>query len=224
MTAQEQQVEEVAARAPQKQKRRLRDADRSRAAILESAEQLFAERGFDGASLAAIASAAKVSVGLPAYFFNSKEELYTAVLDHVFTRRDGALRRVIAEAEALLDPAEDDNTPAVRHLIGGYLDYLLKHPSSVWLLTRDALEKANTRVAQPRLFHEFVEGTIRILQGAGVKEASVDGEHLVLSIIAMCYFPLEHDATIVSGMGRRAWTPAFREQRVDHITRLLLWC
>jgi AcrR family transcriptional regulator len=74
----------------------LKDAKRARAAadrdgeaaspsarerILEKAEQLFAEYGFDGASIRQIGLAAGVPLALLGYHFGSKEGLYRAVFD-----------------------------------------------------------------------------------------------------------------------------------------------
>ena len=63
---------------------RIRDAERSRLAILDAAEQLFAEQGYDATSLTQVGAAAGVSRGTPGYFFRSKPELYQAVLDRSF--------------------------------------------------------------------------------------------------------------------------------------------
>jgi len=62
---------------------RRRDAAASRRAILDAAEQLFAQRGYDRASLGEIGRRAGVSAALPAYFFGCKEALYAAVLDRL---------------------------------------------------------------------------------------------------------------------------------------------
>lgn len=43
--------------------------------ILSTALKVFAEKGYDNATIADIAKAAKVSVGLPLYYFNNKEEI-----------------------------------------------------------------------------------------------------------------------------------------------------
>ena len=48
-----------------------RNATRSRAAILDAAERLFAERGYDATSLTEVGAAAGVSRGTPGYFFGS---------------------------------------------------------------------------------------------------------------------------------------------------------
>lgn len=201
---------------------RTRDADRSRAAILDAAEQLFADLGFQGASLAAIADRATVSVGLPAYFFGSKEALHDAVLHRVFDRRNAALDEVATRAEQVLDDDPEAGEEALRLLIRGYVDFLLFNPTFVWLLTRDALEHAGRREELPRHDQRFADRMVAVMTRAGVAEAALAPEQLFLSLIGMCYFPLEHDATIVAGMGQRGWTRAFQDRRVDHIVRLLL--
>lgn len=202
-------------------RKRIRDSARSHAAILAAAEETFAALGFQGASLAAIADRAGVSVGLPGYFFGSKEALHRAVLAAVLRRRDEALAAVAATAEQLLEPPDPAPQAALECLISGYTDFLMANPTFVSLLTRDALERTDQRESAPRHATEFAARAMRIMARAGVREADEDPEQLLLSVIAMCYFPLEHDSTIVAGMGMRAWTASFQRKRVSHIVRLL---
>lgn len=54
--------------------------DESQARILDSAEALFAARGFNGVSVKDIAKAAQVDTSLVHYYFASKAGLFTAVL------------------------------------------------------------------------------------------------------------------------------------------------
>jgi AcrR family transcriptional regulator len=61
------------------------DAD-NRSRLLHAASDVFAEYGFEGASLRAIADAAGVSFQLIAYYFGSKEELWVATVDYLFER------------------------------------------------------------------------------------------------------------------------------------------
>lgn len=58
----------------------------NRARLLQAASDAFAEFGFEGASLRAIADAAGVSFQLIAYYFGSKEELWVATVDYLFDR------------------------------------------------------------------------------------------------------------------------------------------
>lgn len=77
-------------------------SERTRAAILDAAEPLFAPHGLVGVSMRQIAAAADVDLSLVAYHFESKLALYNAVIDRVmveFTER----------RTELLDELERDN-------------------------------------------------------------------------------------------------------------------
>ncbi len=53
--------------------------------ILDTAERLFSENGFDGASTRAIANEAGVNMAMLNYYFGSKEGLYKAVFERKFS-------------------------------------------------------------------------------------------------------------------------------------------
>jgi AcrR family transcriptional regulator len=58
----------------------------NRSRLLHAATDAFAESGYEGASLRAIADNAGVSFQLIAYYFGSKEELWVATVDYLFER------------------------------------------------------------------------------------------------------------------------------------------
>jgi len=58
----------------------------NRSRLLQAATDAFAEYGYEGASLRAIADNAGVSFQLIAYYFGSKEELWLATVDYLFER------------------------------------------------------------------------------------------------------------------------------------------
>jgi AcrR family transcriptional regulator len=58
----------------------------NRSRLLHAASDVFAEFGYEGASLRAIADNAGVSFQLIAYYFGSKEELWVASVDYLFER------------------------------------------------------------------------------------------------------------------------------------------
>lgn len=85
-------------------------AGRSR--LLDAAEALFAQKGYDGASLREITRAAGVELGLASYHFRNKDDLF----------RQALLRRAPAMSEALgraLDVALGDQ-------VGGRVTAILK--------------------------------------------------------------------------------------------------
>ncbi len=91
-----------------------------REAILDAAEPVFAEGGYDETRVSEVADAAGVSVGTLYGVVGSKAELYAAVL----SRRLPELLTVAREA-ALLGRSSLDH---LERGIDGYLRYLLAHP------------------------------------------------------------------------------------------------
>ena len=85
--------------------------------ILDAAERLFAEHGYDGVTLRQIAKKADVDVALTNYHFGSKRELFTAV----FHRRSVFLNDIRNNAlEACLDSA-GSQPPLLEDIIEAYL-------------------------------------------------------------------------------------------------------
>ena len=98
---------EPAARAPQRRRGQLRVA-----ALLEAAAAIFAEKGFDAATMTEIAARAKAPIGSLYQFFPSKEALADALLERFGDRVAAAFRAIEARnaamsatalADALLD-------------------------------------------------------------------------------------------------------------------------
>jgi AcrR family transcriptional regulator len=85
-------------------------ADERRAGILDIAERLFAERGFDFVTVRDIAAAAGVTHPLIYYHWGSKRDLLAAVLE----RNQSRVRRLTAD---LTDPRE-----AILSIIENYLE------------------------------------------------------------------------------------------------------
>lgn len=80
-----------------------RPSDYTRQRILKSAIDLFAERGFEGASVRAIVTKARVNQAAINYHFKGKEGLYREVLKIAFDRfaLDNGLDQEAAREEAL---------------------------------------------------------------------------------------------------------------------------
>ncbi|MGE0045673.1 MAG: TetR/AcrR family transcriptional regulator [Hyphomonadaceae bacterium] len=76
------------ARAKTEEVKRTRDAQATQRALLEAGARLFAEAGYDGATLERLAAGAGVTKAMVRYHFKDKAGLYRAVLletfDHVF--------------------------------------------------------------------------------------------------------------------------------------------
>ena len=67
------------------------DPDQRREQILDAANALFAERGYDEVSIEDIASAAGVTRGLVHHYFGGRKEVYIALLERIGTMREEQL-------------------------------------------------------------------------------------------------------------------------------------
>lgn len=212
----------AATEAPKK-----RDAARSREAILDAAERLFAQRGFDGASLADIGASAGVSRGTPGYFFASKEGLYAAVLERVDARRDAALRPAFAPLVAwATDDGQATGVTLERVLgraIDGYLAFLYEHPSYVALIEREAID-GGRRLAAMSHHSTVIEDALQALRRSAGRHGlrSFDVRSVKLSFVALCFFPLAHRATFLPAIGLDPDSPRFLAQRRRHVLDILL--
>jgi TetR/AcrR family transcriptional regulator len=115
---------------PERRRGRVHNAEGAREAILNAAETVFAEHGFDGARVDAIAETAGYNKSLLFQYFGDKLGLYEAV-----TRR--ADRKITEFEMRVLAPILEDETIAsdaprfktfLETMIGGLFDYLLNHP------------------------------------------------------------------------------------------------
>lgn len=86
----------------------------SRSAILDSAEVAFAELGYGGASIRAIARDANVNQAMVHYYYQNKDQLFTAVIE----RRAGEIN---ARREAALERLFEDRLPTLEVLIEALL-------------------------------------------------------------------------------------------------------
>src|SRR5262249_42737265 len=192
-----------------------RAAVRPRQAILDAAERLFAERGYEAATMSEIGSAAGLSAGTPAYFFRSKVDLYRAVLGRAFEETSALIRA--------WHLGEVDFEQSVRDAVGSYLNFLAAHPNFVRLVIRDAIEGGRFLQGLPEHVASLGEAMPRLIseQQGGRLRDGVDPAHLLLSGISLCWFPMVAVA-LTRDLGFQADSPQFVEARKQQVSELLL--
>jgi TetR/AcrR family transcriptional regulator len=197
---------------------RVRNPDRSRAAILDAAERLFAEQGYDATSLNQVGAAAGVSRGTPGYFFGSKAELYQAVLDRSFTEVRDAVRKGRARALASNESPETILAGAV----SDYFDFLAARPNFIRLIEREALNGVRLPESVSHL-SAGQEALAAISAELGLDDSpSGDAAHLLLSIISLCWFPLIHARTVAPAVGVGLEDAEDLERRKRQVISLVL--
>jgi TetR/AcrR family transcriptional regulator len=193
--------------------KRSRDAQRSREQILDAAEKLFAERGYEATSLQLVGTAAGVSRATPGYFFGSKEGLYRAVFNRAFTRVDAIIHEAYAEAGDV-EPRE-----AIATIVSAYLS--IPH-QFVRLSDREALSGGKTiQDIEPRL-SQLRSSLDRLDALTGKQLKEVPPTLLLICIVALAWYPVSHAATMLPALNLDIDDPAFRAEYTTFVTDLLL--
>jgi TetR/AcrR family transcriptional regulator len=141
-----------------------RDSEATRAALVSAATELFARKGFAGATTQEIARGAGVNKAMIGYHFGGKASLYETILVSGLTHVTGRLRSVVA-SEAGAD-----------QLLSGLLDALLDmhetRPALSALLLREAMSGGEhlSDEALPQFVKVF--GTVREIVKRGVREGA----------------------------------------------------
>jgi TetR/AcrR family transcriptional regulator len=197
---------------------RIRDAERSRGAILDAAERLFAEQGYDATSLTQVGALAGVSRATPGYFFGSKQELYRAVLTRSFAEVKEAVR---AGRERALASSQSPEV-ILAGAVSDYFDFLAARPHFVRLIEREALSPGPLRDEVGHL-SAGQEALAAISAELGLDDApSGEAAQLLLSVISLCWFPLIHARTVAPAVGVSLNDPEELERRKQHVISLVL--
>jgi TetR/AcrR family transcriptional regulator len=188
---------------------------RNRALILEAAEEVFAAKGFDGASTAEIAARAGLPKANLHYYFATKEAVYRAVIAdtlHLWL--------------SLFDHIAPDDDPA--EALGGYIRRKMRHSFEHPLPSRIfALEV----IRGAPVIHDFLAGELRAWveeKGRVIRAGSDQGRiaaleptHLFFTIWAATQTYADFEAQITAVLGREQ-IAGDRELATEQLVGLLL--
>jgi len=157
-----------------------RQFDRKLHHILRHAAQVFSEKGYEGASIRDISRASRVSLSGLYYYCESKQKLLYLIQIYTFT---SILQQLEKRLAGVADPEE-----RLRILIENHLDYFLRHPVEMKVLSHEdeALENPYRKeVAEiKRRYYAIGRGIFEELQKAG-RVRRINPRVAVLSLFGM---------------------------------------
>ncbi len=106
-----------------------RDAEAKLQHILRHSAQIFAEQGFEGASIRDISRATGVSLSGLYYYFESKQKLLYLLQQSAFSNIMERLRTRLARV--------DDPEARLRALVQNHIEYFLSHPNEMKVLAHE---------------------------------------------------------------------------------------
>lgn len=122
--------------------------------ILEVAETLFSEKGFDGTSIRDISKVAKINVAMISYYFGSKERLLQSLLVYRTTDIKSQLELLVEEN---IEPIEK-----VNKLIEIYINRINNNKGIYRILNFELSSKKREQNLQA--FTEFRKGNLKYLE------------------------------------------------------------
>ena len=189
-----------------------RDPD-TRERILEAADRLFGELGFDATATRLIAERCGVNKALIHYHFGNKQRLFDAVLDRYYERLGEALRPLLAEGMPLRE--------RLMTLIDGYMDFLTEHQRFSRMVQREIAGGRHLERIREHMLPLFQAGSM-VLSSTYPHAAAGDlaAPHLLISFYGMIvsYFTY---SPIVEGLLLEDPLSAERlNQRKAHLRRM----
>ncbi|HYW27557.1 MAG TPA: helix-turn-helix domain-containing protein [Terriglobales bacterium] len=192
-----------------------RDAERSRQTIIDAAERLFADLGYEAVSMERIGRAAGLSRGAPGYFFGSKVALYRAVLQRMFE----ATEQLVAETNRQLTAVADgDLDGALEIVVENLLEFLYERPTFLTLVQREALRRTGL-MEGTRAHLTLLRTTLTIAEKLDWTSVATNPQQLLLTLLGLCWFPLANPPLIRDLGGQLDRT--FVEARKRHVVALL---
>lgn len=128
------------------------DAEATKRRILQSAVELFSERGLDGTSIREIAAGAGVTLATVHHYYGSKESLLESCMASVYDELGEMaveLNEVLSRGDSLRD--------TIAHAVSVSFRFALKHRTTVRLLVRSSIATGRTPDrGQKMLLEEFL--------------------------------------------------------------------
>ena len=183
---------------------RSRDPERTRAEILEVATREFAEHGFSGARVDEIAERTRTTKRMLYYYFDSKEGLFTAVLERAYAG--------IREAERAVDVEHLDPVAAIRSLAELTFDHHEAHPDFIRLVSIENIHRAEHIAGNPEFAGlntpvlDLIERILARGRSDGVFRRDVDAVDLHMVISSYCVFQVAN---------RHTWAALFDRDLLD---------
>jgi AcrR family transcriptional regulator len=202
---------------------RQRDAERTRAEIIDVAIAEFARNGYSGARVDEIAAKTRTTKRMIYYYFGGKEQLYIAALEHSYATARQAER---------VDVEHLDPVSAIRALAQLTFDHHESHPDFISLVAIENIHRGEY-IAKSAALGELNSSAVLVIDdiltrgyasGVFLRHAEAIDIHLMIS--ALCFFRISNRYTFGAAFGIDLHDPArrhhYREMVGDMIVSYLV--
>ncbi len=182
--------------------------------IIDSAEDVFHQKGYDGARMQEIADKANINKGLLHYYFKTKDSLFETVLSIAF-------RKVLTQLESILlqeIPLEEK----INLIVDKYMDMLSKNTSLPRFVMNELSKNPDRFVAKhingnmKKAFAIFEDDVRKEIKANKIRP--IDPRQLCMNLVSMSIFPFmgKPILQVVIGVNNKEFQLLLQERR-EHI-------
>lgn len=188
---------------------------RTQGRILAAAAQLFAERGYDGASIREVEAAARVNRGVVTYHFGNKKELWKAAFGFTFSPYLEELRSK-AELLRALDPEA-----RALFLIAGFVRTSAERPHMNRMMIQENFSASwRSKWIAEKLLAPARELYREINEGDPVLQLFDGDPHLRYALLGACNMVFSHPYEVKSLYQLDVYDAAFVDRHVATVVEL----
>jgi AcrR family transcriptional regulator len=186
--------------------------------LLEAAGEVFAEKGFKGATVREIIDRAGVNIAAVNYYFRNKERLYIEAVKHV---------ACVGNDRELTWPAGTPPAVKLRDFIHFHVRGLLDPNKPAWHMRLMMRELSQPSAACEELVRDYIEPKSQILAGILRELLPPDTPRRrvflsACSVIGQCIFHCSHKPVIMLLAGEEEYKRLDPSALAEHITQFSL--
>lgn len=186
----------------------------TRRKILDAAEEEFAEFGLAAARIDNISKNASVNKQMIYAHFNSKDGLYSSVLQRVYSR--------LSEYQKVIAEYEFEGIDTIRKVITEYFSFLINNPTFVRLMLWENLNNAKYVGDIDTTLFNGIEELLKKGIKKGEIRKSLDIDQTIISFNMFCFSAFSNVHTISKLVKKDLNTKLELKKRSTHITDVLL--
>jgi len=193
--------------------------------LIDAAGVVFAERGYRGATMRAIAERSGANLAAAHYHFGSKQDLYRDVVSVHFERLERRLAASGAIDSAAMARLSREQLVAllrarVRTMLESFLDPESVHAT---LMQRELADPSETLpLIVRRWIDPLRDDLVQLLQRLSPKLSEERLQLCARSLMGQVIFYFTHRPALLLMMRRRAYPPDFVEQISEHVVAFTL--
>lgn len=198
---------------------KVRDAERTRRILLDEACREFADKGFAGARMDEITRRAKTNKQALYYHFRNKEELFREALEESY--------RKFRSRDREIDLSQKSPEEGLRQIVAMTFRDIQESPGLVAMVMEENRLKGEhinsehlRSINQPLL--ESLSAVLAKGAAQGTLRQGVDAEQFYISLVSLVMFYFSHVHTLSAVLARDLHSSEALDQRLHHITDLLL--